>query len=90
VQWTFSSSVQMKMLDRFRAGLSADLVGLPLREQMRLTRYGIRVGNIFTTPLHFTKLWVERTSAGIRILFVDQDRAGLGRSLVAVQSGFRR
>ena len=68
LQWKFSKKIENKIQARGALQGTGYYIGLSAHDQKTMKRYGIRVGNIFTTQVNGVDAYVRRASTGIQIV----------------------
>jgi hypothetical protein len=71
-KWAMSNDMKAKIVRTVKAENPSPLVGLSHFEQKKLNHYAIKTGNKFNTSVNGYNFLIERTSAGMRIVDVNQ------------------
>ena len=71
-KWEMSKDLKGKVNKVLKSGNPSSLIGLSHFEQKKLNHYAIQRGNKFNTNLDGYNFLIERTSAGMKILDMNQ------------------
>ena len=71
-KWVMSKNLQAKIDRRLSSANNSSFIGLNHFEQKKLERYDIKVGNKFNTEDKGVNFLMERTSAGIKIIYANE------------------
>jgi len=84
-KWEFSKDAKLKIARQIDLNTSNKIVGLSRFEQNKLSSYGIKIGNKFSSLLNGVDVLIERTTMGIRIISVDKFNQASSEVLIPIR-----